>query len=71
LRRKLRPGLSSLVTSAATRLQPPGVRWIEPLFGSLTGVPVHPDATGEEQDALRVWFVASNSSGWSKANTKA
>jgi hypothetical protein len=34
--------------------QPPGVRWIEPLFGSLTGVPVHPNAMGEEQDALRV-----------------
>jgi hypothetical protein len=34
--------------------QPPGVRWIEPLFGSLTGVPVHPNAIGEEQDALRV-----------------
>jgi hypothetical protein len=30
------------------------VRWIEPLFGSLTGVPVHPNAMGEEQDALRV-----------------
>jgi hypothetical protein len=34
--------------------QPPGVRWIEPLIGSLTGVPVHPNAMGEEQDALRV-----------------
>jgi hypothetical protein len=34
--------------------QPPGVRWIEPLFGSLTGVPVHPNAMGEEQDALAV-----------------
>jgi hypothetical protein len=34
--------------------QPPGVRWIEPLFGSLTGVALHPNATGEEQDALRV-----------------
>jgi hypothetical protein len=30
------------------------VRWIEPLIGSLTGVPVHPNAIGEEQDALRV-----------------
>ncbi len=29
-----------------------GVRWIEPLIGSLTGVPVHPNATGEEHDAL-------------------
>jgi hypothetical protein len=34
--------------------QPVGVRWIEPLFGSLTGVPVHPNALGEEQDALLV-----------------
>jgi hypothetical protein len=34
--------------------QEPGVRWIEPLFGSLTGVPVHPNATGEEQDAFDV-----------------
>ena len=34
--------------------QPPGVRWIEPLFGSLTGVPVHPNALGEEQDAFWV-----------------
>jgi hypothetical protein len=32
----------------------PGVRWIEPLFGSLTGVAVHPNAIGEEQDALQV-----------------
>jgi hypothetical protein len=32
----------------------PGVRWIEPLFGSLTGVAVHPNAMGEEQDALQV-----------------
>jgi hypothetical protein len=32
----------------------PGVRWIEPWFGSLTGVPVHPNAMGEEQDALQV-----------------
>jgi GDSL-like Lipase/Acylhydrolase family len=29
-----------------------GVRWIEPLIGSLTGVPVHPNATGEAHDAL-------------------
>jgi GDSL-like Lipase/Acylhydrolase family len=34
--------------------QAPGVRWIEPLVGSLTGVPVHPNATGEEQDAYDV-----------------
>ena len=32
----------------------PGVRWIEPLFGSLTEVPVHRNAMGEEQDALQV-----------------
>jgi hypothetical protein len=32
----------------------PGVRWIEPFEGSLTGVPVHPNAMGEEQDALQV-----------------
>ena len=32
--------------------EPVGVRWIEPLIGSLTGVPVHPNATGEEHDAL-------------------
>lgn len=29
-----------------------GTRWIEPLDGSLTGVAVHPNATGEEHDAL-------------------
>jgi hypothetical protein len=34
--------------------QPPGVRWIEPLIGSLTGVPVHPNALGEEHDAIAV-----------------
>jgi hypothetical protein len=34
--------------------QPVGVRWIEPLIKPLTGVPVHPNALGEEQDALRV-----------------
>jgi GDSL-like Lipase/Acylhydrolase family len=34
--------------------QPVGTRWIEPLFGSLTGVPVHPNAIGEEQDAFDV-----------------
>jgi hypothetical protein len=32
----------------------PGVRWIEPIKGSLTGVAVHPNAMGEEQDALQV-----------------
>jgi GDSL-like Lipase/Acylhydrolase family len=31
-----------------------GTRWIEPLIGSLTGVPVHPNATGEAHDALDV-----------------
>jgi hypothetical protein len=33
---------------------PVGTRWIEPLFGSLTEVPVHPNAIGEEQDAFDV-----------------
>jgi len=31
-----------------------GTRWIEPLIGSLTGVPVHPNATGQAHDALDV-----------------
>jgi hypothetical protein len=31
-----------------------GTRWIEPLFGSLTGVAVHPNALGEEHDAFAV-----------------
>jgi GDSL-like Lipase/Acylhydrolase family len=34
--------------------EPVGTRWIEPLFGSLTGVPVHPNALGEEHDAFDV-----------------
>jgi hypothetical protein len=34
--------------------EPVGTRWIEPLFGSLTGVAVHPNAMGEEHDALEV-----------------
>jgi hypothetical protein len=34
--------------------QPVGTRWIEPLIGSLTGIPVHPNALGEEQDAFDV-----------------
>lgn len=34
--------------------QAPGTRWIEPIFGSLTEVPVHPNAAGEEADAFRV-----------------
>jgi lysophospholipase L1-like esterase len=34
--------------------QAPGTRWIEPLVGSLTGVPVHPNATGEQEDAYDV-----------------
>ena len=29
-----------------------GTRWIEPLYGSLTGAAVHPNAMGEEHDAL-------------------
>lgn len=31
-----------------------GTRWIEPLIGSLTGVPVHPNALGEQNDAFDV-----------------
>ena len=31
-----------------------GTRWIEPIFGSLTGVALHPNATGQEQDAYDV-----------------
>jgi hypothetical protein len=31
-----------------------GKRWIEPLFGSLTGVAVHPNALGQKADALDV-----------------
>lgn len=34
--------------------EPVGVRWIEPLFGSLTGVPVHPNALGQKADAFDV-----------------
>ena len=34
--------------------KPVGTRWIEPLLGSLTGVPVHPNALGEEADAFAV-----------------
>jgi hypothetical protein len=34
--------------------EPVGTRWIEPLFGSLTGVAVHPNAEGQRQDSYRV-----------------
>lgn len=34
--------------------EPEGTRWVEPLVGSLTGVPVHPNALGEENDAFDV-----------------
>jgi len=34
--------------------QPVGVRWIEPLIEPLTGVPVHPNATGQANDAYDV-----------------
>ena len=34
--------------------EPIGTRWIEPLFGSLTGVPVHPNEAGEQNYAYRV-----------------
>ncbi len=37
--------------------EPVGTRWIEPLLGSLTGIPVHPNAIGEEQDAFDVEFA--------------
>jgi hypothetical protein len=37
--------------------QEPGVRWIEPVFGSLTGVAVHPNLLGEEHDAVDVEAV--------------
>ena len=33
---------------------PVGTRWIEPLLESLTGVAVHPNAQGEQQDAVVV-----------------
>jgi len=35
-------------SEAHNACQEPGVRWIEPLVGSLTGVAVHPNAEGEE-----------------------
>lgn len=31
-----------------------GKRWIEPINGSLTGVPLHPNATGQQADAIDV-----------------
>jgi hypothetical protein len=34
--------------------EPVGTRWIEPLFGSLTGVPVHPNSLGQKHDAIDV-----------------
>jgi len=34
--------------------EPVGKRWIEPLIGSLTGVPVHPNALGQVADAVDV-----------------
>ncbi len=34
--------------------EPIGTRWIEPLIEPLTGIPVHPNATGQEQDAFDV-----------------
>ena len=37
-----------------------GTRWIEPLIGSLTGVAVHPNALGEENDAFDVEQVLLN-----------
>jgi hypothetical protein len=34
--------------------EPVGKRWIEPIIGSLTGVPLHPNATGQQVDAVDV-----------------
>jgi GDSL-like Lipase/Acylhydrolase family len=34
--------------------EPVGKRWIEPIFGSLTGVQMHPNATGQQVDAIDV-----------------
>ncbi len=34
--------------------EPVGTRWIEPVFESLTGVAVHPNALGQENDAFDV-----------------
>jgi hypothetical protein len=34
--------------------QSPEIRWVEPLFNPLTGIPLHPNATGEQQDAIDV-----------------
>jgi hypothetical protein len=34
--------------------QSPEIRWVEPLFNPLTGIPLHPNATGEQQDAYDV-----------------
>jgi hypothetical protein len=34
--------------------EPVGKRWVEPLIGSLTGVPVHPNAAGQLADAVDV-----------------
>jgi hypothetical protein len=36
--------------------EPVGKRWIEPIIGSLTGVPLHPNATGQKVDAIDVGF---------------
>jgi hypothetical protein len=34
--------------------EPVGTRWIEPIIGSLTGVALHPNATGQQADAVDV-----------------
>jgi predicted secreted Zn-dependent protease len=34
--------------------EPVGKRWIEPIIGSLTGVALHPNATGQQVDAVDV-----------------
>ena len=51
-RRSKKPGDTTAAVAARRRLHDRGVT--EPLLGSLTGIPVHPNAIGEEQDAFDV-----------------
>jgi hypothetical protein len=41
-------------SEAHSACEPVGTRWIEPIFGSLTGVAVHPNALGQENDSFDV-----------------
>ncbi len=41
-------------SEAHNACEPVGTRWIEPVFEPLLGVPVHPNALGEENDAFDV-----------------